>query len=1152
MGAIHVLLLVSAALQRGDVAGEPQPDLPLALAGHAEAALSAADEARTLRVPAGFRVELVAAEPLIEAPVHAVFDEDGRLWVVEMRGYMRDVDATGENAPIGRVSVLHDDDGDGRMDRAIRFLDGLVLPRAVAPTLDGALVIAPPDLLFCRDTDGDGVADERRVVDSGLAGIVSPEYGPNGLLYTLDNGFRSVQHEVRYRHRGGQWIKDRTLFAGQWGVAEDEHGDVYYTTNSDLLRGDLIPSHEAARNPFLDADGLVNVGLAREQSVHPVRATTAVNRAYRPGWLKDGRIWKADAACGTYIESGGLFPPGYSGNAFVCEPAGNLVKRLVVADAAPFVRRALPAWDAREFLASTDERFRPVNLFGGPDGALYVVDLYRGLLQHRQFLTSFLRRQTLLRGLDQPLDRGRIWRVVPESAPPYAAVALSELGSVDLVPYLGHDNAWLRKTAQRLFVEGDWDEETVLPRLRTAAATGASARMRVHALWALEGRGVLDDETLLRALGDPEAQVRLQALRAGGERVPSADGALLAAFAACAREPDPVVARQAVAVLALARTSAADAVVAERVLALPGRRELRHAALLGAAARGMEVLERLLDALAARPAAEGGGDRAQVFGDLAACIVREGRADEITRLLELACSDRARDLRVGAALLEGALDGRGRGTRRTRVEREPAGLRALSARDGAPGARAAAALDAVLAWPGRTDLPLEEQYALLGNEDMARFERGRRVYATICAACHQPSGMGSPGIAPPLRDSPYLLGDPTRAAAIVIGGLRGPIEVHGRVWNLEMPGWAAPDDDIAAVLTYARREWGHAGSPVSPGQVQAARGFVQRLREPLTAADLERWVTPAVEAPEQEAARPATLEGWRAIGDALWSVEDGAIRGRVGGGAQSFLATERTYGDFVLEADVRCLGAGNSGIQVRSSQREDGRVVGCQIEIDPSPRAWSGGLYDEGRRGWLQDLAHDAAARAAFRAGEWNRFRIECSGVRIRSWINGVPIVDALDPLDVEGFIALQVHSGRDTDVLWRGLSIEDFGRRAWRPVEPLVPIEDGAVRLRLKGRRLVLRLRDQDAGVPAGERRTWPGVEADAHGIAVSTGRLEFPPGVDAEKGYELCVSVQGPRIAIHVDGRRILDAVGVPDTPGPVRITRFPEDCASAETLR
>ena len=183
----------------------------------------------------------------------------------------------------------------------------------------------------------------------------------------------------------------------------------------------------------------------------------------------------------------------------------------------------------------------------------------------------------------------------------------------------------------------------------------------------------------------------------------------------------------------------------------------------------------------------------------------------------------------------------------------------------------------------------------------------------------------------------------------------------------------------------------------------------------------------------------ATLQGWHALGDARYTVDGGCILGEVGGGGQSFLVSDGRYGDFVLELDVKNELPGNSGVQVRSQVREDGRLFGYQIEIDPSERAWSGGLYDEARRGWLDDLADDAAARAAFRRAEWNRYRIECRGTWIRAWVNGVPTADHLDAMDLEGHIALQVHSGNDTRVRWRILGLIDLGTRRWQAV-PVTP----------------------------------------------------------------------------------------------------------------
>jgi hypothetical protein len=175
-----------------------------------------------------------------------------------------------------------------------------------------------------------------------------------------------------------------------------------------------------------------------------------------------------------------------------------------------------------------------------------------------------------------------------------------------------------------------------------------------------------------------------------------------------------------------------------------------------------------------------------------------------------------------------------------------------------------------------------------------------------------------------------------------------------------------------------------------------------------------------------------SLQGWVPRGQARFEVQEGAIVGTTGSGGFGWLCTDRTYGDFVLELEVKAE-AGNSGIQIRSHFGRE--MVGYQVEIDPSDRRWSGGLYEQGRRGWLQDLRQQEEARKAFRKGEWNQYRIECVGDRIRSWVNGVPAADYIDSMDLEGLIALQVHSGRNVRVQMRNVRIQDLGRHVWKPL---------------------------------------------------------------------------------------------------------------------
>ncbi len=302
----------------------------------------------------------------------------------------------------------------------------------------------------------------------------------------------------------------------------------------------------------------------------------------------------------------------------------------------------------------------------------------------------------------------------------------------------------------------------------------------------------------------------------------------------------------------------------------------------------------------------------------------------------------------------------------------------------------------------------------------------------------------------------------------------------------------------------------------------------------------------------------ATLKGWEQIGDADWTLSEEDILGEVGGGAQSFLVSERSFGDFILEVDVRNEAPGNSGIQVRSHVNDSGRLVGYQIEIDPSERAWSGGLYDEGRRGWLDDLEEDEAARNAFEPGEWNRYRIECIGPSLRAWVNGIPTTDYLDGQDMEGSLALQVHSGNNTKVRWRNPRLIDLGSHRWADVlsemnsatgsrvdfqkseeEGLVletedwsrlsfagDEQDGTFRLLCRVRKgsLLLgarRLAEDPPPFDGEARETW---KRDG-----TSGWL-IRPDLEEGKWHEVTVYAYGDRLALDVDGRRQSEVRGVP----------------------
>lgn len=468
---------------------------------------------KAMEVEEGFEVELVAAEPLVAAPVAMTFDGEGRIWVVEMDGYMPDTLGAGENAPVGRIVILTDRDGDGRMDERNIFLDSLVMPRAICLVDSGLLLAEPPNLWF-YEIQGDKPTS-RILVDSTYAEGGNVEHQPNGLLRGLDNWIYSAKYDWRYRRRpNGNWQKERTHFRGQWGISQDNWGRLYYNDNSSNLSGDFFPPGLGSSNTNQRKVAGYRETVVPDTRVYPLRPTTGVNRGYMDGILDStGRLVNFTAACGPLVYRGGLLP---GINAFVAEPAANLIKRNVLVEE-DYRTVGEQAYRGREFLASSDERFRPVNLHDGPDGALYVVDMYRGIIQHSTYLTPYLKKEIETRGLTLPLGMGRIYRVLPKNVKTDWTTMPQDADS--LVVLLGHTNGWVRDNAQQALVDRRAMETA--DDLRGVLRDGGNSLQVVHALWALEGMGALTVSDIRAVLGRPQWQLRAQAIAATVSLVPS-------------------------------------------------------------------------------------------------------------------------------------------------------------------------------------------------------------------------------------------------------------------------------------------------------------------------------------------------------------------------------------------------------------------------------------------------------------------------------------------------------------------------------------------------------------------------------------------------------------------------------------------------------
>ena len=787
------------------------------------------DERARFRLAAGYQMELVAAEPLVQDPIAIDFDADGRMYVVEMRGYMPNLQGTGENRPIGRVVVVEDTDNDGTMDRTTVFLDSLVMPRAVKVLEHGVLVGAPPNLWLVHDTNGDLQADTRELVRSDYGDPRgNPEHNANGLLWGIDNWIHNANYGGQFRiGADGRVLYRKTVDEGQWGLSTNEYGRLYRNSNEDPLHADLIASHYAARNPNLSVARGVYERLTPNVAVWPGHKTPAVNRGYRPETLRpDSTLAHYTSAGSPTAYTGDALPAELRRSVFVTESAGNMVGRLIIDEQADGIPKARTAYDRAEFLIATDERFRPVNLANAPDGSLYVVDMYRGIIQHRVFITGYLEQKIIERGLEQPIGLGRIWRVVHSSTARTETPKLSRKTPTELVASLAHSNGWVRLTAQRLLVERG--ERSVAPALRAMMRTHADDRARLHALWTLDGIGEADQATIESALADSSAVVRAAAIRIAEPMLAQGGSSLEAPVMRLVTDHNPAVRRQLAASLGeLPATARDDALL--RVVAESGEDPVVADLVVSAlAGRELSFLERVL-AVNARDVER----YAPSVRALTRALVNSRNAASVERVVTLAGEPtRVRWQRM--ALLEGA---RGTGGQRggsvvVEVAAKPVALLAMAAsRDTALRNRAKSVADA-LKWPRKT-ARAGPVVAPLTAEERRRFAAGQQVYTASCGGCHQATGRGLPGLAKPLVGSPWVLGNPNRLIRIVL---------HGKEGEMLMPpvGASLTNDQLAAVLTYVRRAWGNVATAVDARAVNEVKGSTIGRNAPWTEAELGR------------------------------------------------------------------------------------------------------------------------------------------------------------------------------------------------------------------------------------------------------------------------------------------------------------------------
>jgi len=779
----------------------------------------------------GFKIELVASEPLVVDPVAITWDELGDLYVVEMRGFMPDAYGNNDKAPVGEVVRLKDLDNDGRVDHREVLLNKLVLPRAIAIVNQGLLIAEPPNLWLCPNNNGSSAEisckNKVKVADYGdEPGNV--EHVENGLLGAIDNWLYNAKSRRRMRFEGEDLFIEPTLFRGQWGLTQDNQGLLYYNTNSIFLLGDLYDAQPIINAGNLVAPGL-NVPVSKNDQVFSVRVNPGVNRAYVPGVLReDGRLNKPTSASGMAYYRGGLFPASHNHDVFVAEPAGNVVVQLrlehdQLAVNSEHILYEDQHWGQREFLASTDERFRPVDVDVGPDGALYITDMYRGIIQDQIFLSDELRSQALARGLDKPVGMGRIWRISAIDGPETSRLGSFPASSSKLLNYLKSVNGWERDTAQRLLI--DKKSRFVDSGLRKLVRQD-NEYAALHAIWTLEGRGKLKPEIVRQALAHHSRSVKLAGLRAGNKLLTFDELLDLAE-----NESQPELAHHATMYLAEHNRQEKVLKYLATKLLDDGIDKLGLIAIR-AASNGNEFA--LVETMMANSWNENKEKSTGFIGSLTTQAFR-ARPDQGGRILDFIVKVDEQWLQkvVMAGVFEVTRD---EGYSRV-VLNEPHGL--FNARSDELWTSVAKVRKA-FTWQG-DDLAEDAKPLSPVQQDQMRL--GADYYLNRCAICHGADGKGITSLAPTLVESVWVTGPSEILARIVLQGLQGPIEVQGETWNAMMPGHASvpdfDDETAAGLLTYLHRAWGHAGRAIDPKFIARTRVEISDHRGLWTVKEFE-------------------------------------------------------------------------------------------------------------------------------------------------------------------------------------------------------------------------------------------------------------------------------------------------------------------------
>ncbi|MBN3519272.1 discoidin domain-containing protein [Algoriphagus lutimaris] len=506
--------------------------------------VSANEEKKSFVLKPGYHMDPVLSEPQIREPAAIQFDGNGRMYVLELRTYMQDIDANGELMPTSRISRWEDTDNDGVYETGVVFLDSLVFPRYVVPFGPNAILSMESNedhVYKFTDVDGDGKADKKELFASGLGRSGNVEHQTSFLTWALDNWMYSTYNSKRIR-----WTPDGVIQEpsgnpwGQWGVTQDNYGKLWFQDGA----GGVPQGFQ-----FPIAYGNFSVkGQWKDGFRIPYSLIKLAD--FQPGMKEanpDGSLNNVTGAAGSDVYRGDRLPQELVGQYFYGEPVGRIVRQVNSENVEGLTYIQNSYIDSKsEFIQSTDPLFRPVDMATAPDGTLYIVDMYRGIIQEGNWTQegSYLRTKIQQYQMDDVIGNGRIWRLTYEGMPRNTEKPrMYEESSAELVRHLENPNGWWRDQAQQIMILNQ--DKSIVGDLENMAKTSNNELARIHALWTLEGLNSLDLSLVRALMKDPNPNIQIQALKASETLYKYGEKSLASDYQEMAKSSDPNVVIQA-------------------------------------------------------------------------------------------------------------------------------------------------------------------------------------------------------------------------------------------------------------------------------------------------------------------------------------------------------------------------------------------------------------------------------------------------------------------------------------------------------------------------------------------------------------------------------------------------------------------------------